>query len=290
MDIWSFFSITSKLMFYIGALFASGTVFYSIFFETSKAKSSFPGRRITGLFAVAGLVAAAAGYAAAAASLTGEAASVFDGEMLGILWQTPVGTVLVLRVLGLLLILVGLFTGRPGKSITAIGCLIVLGAFTQIGHVTEVSNFFFRFFLLIHLVGIALWAGILLPLYQLSSNPSMIAATGEIAHRFGRSAAIFVPTLLIAGGWFACQLVGSFQNLFATGYGQTLLVKVATVAGLLGLAAANKLRFVPALRAGDASALKHFNQSVRIEILLVVLVLSITAVLTSVLTLPEIHS
>ena len=290
MDFLNLFSITSKLMLYIGALFASGTVLYLMLFDTIKARSSFNGRRMTGLFAIIGLISASTSYTLAGARLTGDIAGAFDPEILGILWQTPVGTALLLRVLGFSLIIIGLFSGKMSKSLMAIGCLVVLGSFIQMGHVADIPNFLFQVLLLMHLIGISIWVGILFPLYRLSSDPAQMTTTEEIAHRFGRLATLFVPILLIAGGWLAYQLVNSFTNLFTTGYGQTLLIKVVIVTGLLGLAAANKLRFVPALRVGDSAALKHLKYSVLAEIMLVIFLLSITAVLTSVLTLPEAHS
>jgi putative copper resistance protein D len=81
-------------------------------------------------------------------------------------------------------------------------------------------------------------------------------------------------------------LVGSIAALIQTGYGQALVIKVLLVAVLLGLAAANKLRFMPRLKVGDASAAKHLTKSISIEWVVVVLVLAVTAVLTSNLTLP----
>jgi len=143
--------------------------------------------------------------------------------------------------------------------------------------------------LVIHLIGIATWAGILFPLCKLSSVPLQIVTTREIAHQFGRWLLYFVPLLLFAGGWLAYKLVNSFENLFNTGYGQTLLVKVVIVTGLLGFAAINKLRFVPALHAGNVEALKHFKSSVLVEITLALFILAATAVLTGVQTLPDVH-
>ena len=290
MDILSLFAIIAKLTLYIGSLFASGTVFYLIFFEENKVQSFFNGRRINYLFANIGLVSALTGYALEAARLTGEIVSAFDPEMLGILWQTPAGTALLLRVLGFSLILFGSFSNRLSLSTAAIGSLLVLGSFTQIGHVAGGPGFFLQILLFIHLIGITLWVGILLPLYRLCLNPLQIATTAAIAYRFGRLAVVFVPILLIAGGWLAFQMVNSLENLFTTRYGQTLLIKVGIVTGLLGLGAANKLRFVPALKTGDPYALKHLQYSVLVEIMLVIFILSITAVLSSVLFLPEIHS
>ncbi len=277
-------------MLYIGALFASGTVIYLILFDTIKARSSFNGRRMTGLFAIIGLISASTSYALAGARLTGGIAGAFDPEMLGILWQTPIGTALLLRVMGFSLIIIGLFFGKMSKSLTAIGCLVVLVSFIQIGHVADIPNFLSQVLLLIHLIGVSIWVGILFPLYRLSSDHAQITTTEEIAHRFGRLAVFFVPILLIAGVWLAYQLVNSFTNLFTTGYGQTLLIKVVVVTGLLGLAAANKLRFVPALRVGDSAALKHLKYSVLVEIILVAFILSTTAILTTVLALPEAYS
>ncbi len=286
----SLLAIAAKLMLYIGALFASGTVIYLIIFDTNKASASFNGRRITALFAMVGLVAALISYGLASARLTGEILGAFDPEMLGILWQTPVGTALLLCVLGFPLIILGLFAGKMRNGLMATGCLFVLGSFIPVGHVADIPNFLFKILLLIHLIGIAAWVGVLLPLYRLSSDPAQIATAAALAHRFGRLAVVFVPILFIAGGWLAYQLVHSLTNLFTTGYGQALLIKVVMVTGLLGLAAANKLRFVPALRAGDSAALKHLQYSVLAEMMVVIAILSITAVLTSVLSLPEAHS
>jgi putative copper resistance protein D len=58
------------------------------------------------------------------------------------------------------------------------------------------------------------------------------------------------------------------------------------VAGLLALAAANKLRFIPRLRANDHTAAVHLAKSISLEWLVILGVLGITAVLTSNLTLP----
>ncbi|MDE2760402.1 MAG: CopD family protein [Paracoccaceae bacterium] len=290
MDLLILLTIISKLTFYIGALFASGTVFYLELFETNKARSSFNGCQLTILFAAIGLVSALSIFALTGAQLTGDFTGAFDPQILGILWQTPVGTALYLRVLGFSLIIIGFFAGRMSRIITTFSCFIVLGSFLSIGHVAELPNFLFPALLVIHLIGIATWVGILFPLYRLSSIPSQIETTGEIAHQFGRWALYFVPILLIAGGWLAYKLVNSFENLVTTGYGQTLLVKIVIVIGLLCLAAVNKLRFVPALRAGDVNALKHLKFSVLTEIILVFFILAATAILTSVQTLPAVHT
>ena len=92
--------------------------------------------------------------------------------------------------------------------------------------------------------------------------------------------------LIIVGGYMGYQLVGSVSALIGTGYGWALIIKVLLVGGLLGLAAANKLRFIPALRSGDPVAAKHLSNSLSGEWLFILAVLSTTAVLTTHLTLP----
>jgi putative copper resistance protein D len=92
--------------------------------------------------------------------------------------------------------------------------------------------------------------------------------------------------LIILGGYMGYELVGSFSALISTGYGQALIIKVLLVGLLLGLAAANKLRFIPALRAGDPAAAGHLSKSISVEWLVILAVLGTTAVLTTNLTLP----
>jgi putative copper resistance protein D len=82
------------------------------------------------------------------------------------------------------------------------------------------------------------------------------------------------------------ELVGSLEALITTGYGQALIIKVLLVGLLLGLAAANKLRFIPAVRAGNPAAATHLSKSISVEWLVILAVLGTTAVLTTNLTLP----
>ena len=82
------------------------------------------------------------------------------------------------------------------------------------------------------------------------------AALANLAEMFGRWAIWIVPVLLIAGTLYAVMLVGSVAALVTTPYGQVLMVKAGLVGGLLGLAALNKFRLVPALRRGETAAMR----------------------------------
>ena len=112
-------------------------------------------------------------------------------------------------------------------------------------------------------------------------------SAAHLGHQFGQAASVIVPLLILAGLLMAWLLLGDLTALATTGYGQTLLAKLVLVGVVLTLAAANKLRFVPAMQAGDAQAGRRLARSIEIETAVLLVVLAATATLTSVLTLPN---
>lgn len=284
-DIWGQAAILAKLALYMGVLTASGLVMVRLIFADHLADIS---SRISALIAgtaVLGLVASIATFAVRGAALTGDASGVTDMQILGILWETPVGTVLELRIIGLALILAGLPFGRPGRWIALSGTAVAIWSFAEIGHVSEAA-LWMKVILVIHLAGVAFWIGVLPPLRRLASDSTQFPNAAGLGHRFGIIASVVVPALILAGGYHAWMLVGSISNLTGTNYGLFLLTKIGIVALLLGLAAVNKLRFVPGLNAGDPTAARHLTQSINVEWVAIIAILSVTSVLTSVLSVP----
>ena len=279
-DIWGLAAIAAKLGLYLGVLTSAGLVFAALIFQVTGI------RLLTAVFGVLALVAAIAGFALNGAALTGDASGLTDPEMLGLLWSTQVGTALVLRLAGVALLLMGLFFGPMGLWLSALGGILALFSFAIIGHVPDRETIWLNALLIFHLAAVSTWIGILTPLKRLTSigKPADAALLG---HRFGRLASIFVPLLILAGVVMGYVLSGSVSALLTTAYGQALLIKVLLVAGLLGLAALNKLRFVPRLADGDAYAARDLSKSISLEWVTVLAILLITAVLTSVLTLPS---
>ena len=104
--------------------------------------------------------------------------------------------------------------------------------------------------------------------------------------QFGVIAAYAVGLLVAAGVTLSWLLSGSLSALFGTAYGWALLAKVALVTGLLGFAAFNKWRLVPALRSGDGMATAALRRSISAEMAVVVLILLVTATITSLTTPP----
>lgn len=286
-DVWDQAAILTKLLLYTGALGATGLVLARIVFAQATASLVERMKTQTLVLAVLALVASLLSFMLRGAALTGGADGMTDPEMLGLLWQTPVGDALLFRIVGAVLLIVGFFVPRMGMLIALVGGLILLWSFAQIGHVADVEPFAMRLLLLLHLSGIAFWIGVLPPLHRLSCTPDQLNAAAQLGHQFGRAATVIVPTLLVAGLVMGWMLTGNLTALINTGYGQALIVKLALIAVVLVLAAANKLRFVPAMQAGDAGAGRHLARSIQMETAVILAVFAASATLTSVLTLPS---
>ena len=278
-DIWGLAAIATKFALYLGILTSAGTVFVALLFRLANM------RRFTVILAILALFATVTGFSLGGAALTGDASGMTDPEMLRLLWSTPVGTALAYRLVGLGLLIAGLLFGRSGLWLSALGGGLALWSFASVGHIPDRGMFWLDVLLLFHLAAIAVWIGILTPLKRLV-NASTLEQAANLGDRFGRLATVFVPLLILAGLVMSYVLVGSVAALFGTGYGKALIVKVAVVAVLLGLAASNKLRFVPKLTNGDAQAAQHLSRAISVEWIAVIIILLTTATLTSVLTLP----
>jgi putative copper resistance protein D len=104
-----------------------------------------------------------------------------------------------------------------------------------------------------HLLAAGAWLGGLLPLGFIlahdgrETDAARATDLDEILLRFSGMGYIAVATLVGSGlvnGWF---LIGNVSSLFATPYGQLLLVKLVLFAGMLALAVSNRFWIVPSL-------------------------------------------
>ena len=279
-DAFGLAAIVTKFALYLGVMTSAGTVMAMLMFRLERT------RGLAMTFAVLGIVAAILAFSLRGANLTGDVSGLTDPEMLKLLWTTPVGTALLLRLVGLGLLIAGLLMGRVGTWVSVLGGVIAIWSFDQVGHVSGLGTTLLDLALMLHLLAVALWIGVLTPLKRLASSSSTYASAADVGHRFGVVASATVPVLIIVGGYMGYQLVGSFTALVGTSYGQAMIIKVLLVGLLLGLAAANKLRFIPALRTGDPAVANHLSKSISVEWIVILAVLGMTAVLTTNLTLP----
>jgi len=285
-DGWTLTLVLAAAAFYGSSLTAAGTVLFRLAFP------DLPGRERRRL----GSSGVAAAWIAILLLLLqwplqagflggGTLASAMDPMLLGIVFDSAQGRRTMLAVAGLLL-LQGLLLdrgrwGRLGLACSLIGVALVLLAFVQVGHTRGDPRWLLGGLLMVHLAMAAFWLAALLPLYRLAAGGEGSPEPGRILARFGRVAAGAVGLLVAAGVVLGWLLAGGWGPLLTTGYGQVLVGKVSLVSFLLALAALNKWRLVPAFERGDAGAGRRLRRSIRLEIVLVMAVLLVTAFLTA---------
>jgi putative copper resistance protein D len=215
----------------------------------------------------------------------------FDPDMIGFMWESPLGEALFLRSIGLLMILGGLLflaLVRSGNREQRIelglieGLFVLAGmglmalSFSEAGHAVE-QPLLFQSVLTIHVVLTAWWMGSLFPLW-LACHHLEFSEAYRLLDRFGQLAVTAVLVLLAGGVYMSYQLTG-WSNLFTSDYGILLLVKVALVGVILSLAAIHKLVLVPRLQhTQDAGVLKR---SIFLEKIIGASIFAITTVLTT---------
>ncbi|HZP41082.1 MAG TPA: CopD family protein [Candidatus Binatia bacterium] len=131
----------------------------------------------------------------------------------------------------------------------------------------------------VHLVAAAAWLGGLVQL-ALAGDASPTSA-----RRFRTLATCALALVLPTGVYGALLHVPTVVQLLGSPYGLTLCAKLALVAALAALGAANHFRHVPALVAG-APAAARLRRTVRVELALAAAVLLLSALL-GVLPMPH---
>jgi putative copper export protein len=225
--------------------------------------------------AIGALVFVAGHHALEGARMAGEMGGVVDPAMQAMTLRSSEGAAFGLRMVGLVLIAVGLRRGALAVGIT--GAILATAAFTLTGH-TSVTPYrpAAAALLTFHLLVVAFWLGSLWPLYLVAGREPPHRAA-HVIDAFSRVAAWVVPVILLAGVGLTLLLVPSWA-VFRQPYGQLLLAKVALFAVLMALATLNKWTFGPACAKGRTRA---FKQALAIEYVLICIVLAITATLTT---------
>lgn len=99
----------------------------------------------------------------------------------------------------------------------------------------------------------------------------------DLVPRFSRLAMACVATLALTGAFASWVHLGSAGALFGTAYGRVLALKLALVAGVLGLGARNFGVLTP--RLGDPAVRAAMRRSATFELILANAVLAVTAIL-----------
>lgn len=126
-----------------------------------------------------------------------------------------------------------------------LGVASACAGFAELGHIVSLGVVE-QWLIAIHVLAIAMWVGAFYPL-MLVSKTEPGATVHAFMKRFGDWGWLITVSLSVAGGYLLTQLLASPLELINTAYGALLLLKVLLVLCLLGLAALNKFRLVPAL-------------------------------------------
>ena len=265
---------------YLGVLTSTGTVICILFFKLNDAN------KIVIFFGFLGLISSIIGFALKGANLTGSLYGMLDKDILMLLWTTPVGTSFFYQIFGLLLIISGSYVRTYGLWISVFGGIAAIYSFLQIGHLVDKNNILLSIILIMHLLSVAFWMGILLPLKKLLKTPPRHIEAVKVGQKFGTLAIYFIPILTLAGIIMSYSIVGSFSALVYTKYGQTLLLKIAFFVIVLALGATNKLILIPQLKNKNPQASVRLINVINIEYLFILLILLVTTILTKNINLP----
>jgi copper transport protein len=121
-----------------------------------------------------------------------------------------------------------------------------------------------------------------LPLYlavrsERMRGPHSIGArsAGVQLARFSRAVPLVIVLLAASGLWLAFVQLDRLAALWTTSYGQLLACKLACVAVLLALAAANRYRLVPKFETGAAAAARPLATAIAFELAIALLILGL---------------
>jgi len=305
MNEWELAGILSKVMVYVGMLAAMGGSFVLMLCRRQPALMLLITRRFLIPALLIGLVATCLYFLVQVGSVNQRGiAGMFDPLIGSILVDTEIGSALRWRLAGFMLALICLMpVNVPGVSLhhrgvqsfcvalaLAAAASFMLSVSIQ-GHSSALS-FQAQGLVALHVLAIGCWAGALYPLYlavaadsEQTTNTQQLA---DVLHQFGRYAWVMLTVMLITGVSLFWLLTGGFGTLFSTLYGQLFSAKVLLVAAMMGLGAVHKFRWVPRLRnaaeqvANNTRIRSLLARSIRFETVLALVVLLITASMTSI--------
>jgi copper transport protein len=176
---------------------------------------------------------------------------------------TSLGPSLLMAIAALGVGMAAMRSARAGRILSASAIIGVGLSLAASGHAaTAPPQVLTRPAIFLHGIGVAFWLGALMPLVAiLWSRESRALA---IVQRFSAVAVPVVAILALTGLALAIVEIETFRALVETKYGIILLIKLALVAVLLGLAALNRFRFTPALVRGEGAA-PPLSRSVLLE-------------------------
>jgi putative copper resistance protein D len=286
LSVWDAASIAVKTTAYAATLGAAGAVFF--LGVCGPLIAGTERRRIRLLVVSLSALSVFAGGAQillSAGSMGDDAAAMWDGSLIHMVWQAGAGRANAIRAIGLVLAALGVSSDRPPWW-ALLGAAMAATSFAWTGHARALNPDLLPVLLVgAHLLGVAFWLGALAPLLIVSRNDDA-AIIAAAAARFGFSAVFVVGGLTAAGLALLWMLLGDATALWSSAYGRSVLLKLTFVGALMCFAAYNKLRLTPRLLTGDSRAVRSLRTSIRFEMMLGAVILAVTASFTTLIGPP----
>ena len=292
---WDVASLTFKMLWYLGVIAAVGGT-YSIWLLADTSRKGLNWSLLYSLVgALLGFHAVILYFLAQVGAASNAGFSgMLDWSMIKFYMDLEVGETSLLRMAVFLLLVLGQIgvlaylarlTKPPGQAffrvfyrLNAAALLLLLLSFQATGHVAPLS-LPARIAIVLHVLGVALWLGSLLPLLRATRlyDPEQAQL---LLSQFSSRASIMVTVLLIAAAYLLMQLIATPQELVNSVYGVSLLFKITLVCALLSLAALNRWWLVPLMT--KPGAMLHIRRSITLEMVFGLSILAVTVYLSTV--------
>ncbi|MGE3333598.1 MAG: copper resistance D family protein [Rhodospirillaceae bacterium] len=192
--------------------------------------------------------------------------------------STSLGKSSALGVPAMALLWAGAFFGR--KPFLVAGATGGILSFLLTGHAaTAEPAWLMAPAVALHLLGAAYWLGALAPLHG-GTRDIDPGAAGALITAFSVRALWLVFAIVVSGIVISWVQLATPAAIATSTYGVRLAVKLALFAGLIVLAAYNKLVLTPRIVAGESEAFDGLRKIIRVEFVLILLVIGAAASLT----------
>lgn len=291
LTLWDYSNIISKLLIYTGVAAAIGGPFVAGLINPSVNKKSIINYII--IASIIGFIAVIINFfiQVGAFSETG-LLGMFDTQMMDFLWQTAVGDSVVWRLFAYTLLGFSLFFGdldmlhKRFRLKHATFILLYLAtifsfaySFTFVGHSADIGGVM-KWLIGFHVATMAWWIGALYPLW-LSCKCMQPAVLYKLMCLWGNIAIFTVGLLVVCGISLLFLFFENPLELLTSGYGQVMLLKLTFVAIIFLIAIYHKLHLVEEVQ--EEAICHKLEKSIRNEMLIAVIILVVTATLSSVL-------
>ena len=261
---------------YVGLALCAGTVLAEASLRAPESLASASQRRMRRGARLA-IVAALSGGALLALRL-GD----FDEATLEVIFSSGAGAAIALQIAGAALLLASVGDDAFAARVRISNGAIALASFAFAGHAAALG-LIEGLIACLHVAAAAWWVGSLFILRDACAQLTPAAPT-DLVLDFSRRAAFVVGALALIGVGLILLLMDFTRDPWLTPYARLLIVKVFGASAVLSLAAYNKYRLTPRLVGNETGAAAALQRGINVELVLIGVVATITAILTTYLS------